>query len=1183
MPTYIIKGQRVSADSPLSDEEIDEIAGTLPDESASPAGGDVAKGLAAEVAIGAASQAVGAATGPGYIPIAFAGGVAGNIAAQEIEGAEDISWGRALVAGAVNLIPASKVLQGIGKGTVITKQLIAASAKDQAFKGAVIGTTDTAARAMIDEDRMPTPEELLTGGLGGTLFGGSLGAVSPKISKSVSSMFASKAGKKIEGKSEEEINEMVRKGIITPEDLSELTDIPVSQISNKIVKGTEAKEVNEAAKVLSKDSSLSWFQETFAEHIPSRTTGREVQDEIIKYTNLTKANLALGSRMERGIAKAIKDNPTVEPKIDTFLDTGVLDKSLKGTTLAANLEKYSEFRAKHQALLIEQLDDNVFLKLDQEGKEHLISQIKASMKDKNYNTREYRMFTDSEYKPSATLKAKAVNELTSKFVQKPGVDGEKAKVMAEKHIQSLVDDSAAVREAGGKGSGSALEGIFRKRGDVGPEERAFLGEITEAGERVRGTVESLTKIVNRNASDIAISKSLSKSGLATTENIPEGWMPLILRGNLDTGLHVPPAINKALGESYLHKARHQPDNIVLAALQDYWFAGVGASKAVKVLFNPPSYAVNAYGGAATMLGMGIIPKRAYFKGLKLALAEYGVVEDLASGISKKGRAALLQDMHDMERFGIANANILASDIRDTLDRGKVSGALAEGLTPVGKLYSATDTAARYQVWVHNRVVAKNLYPGISDEAAKQLSAKLTNDTFQNYDKLNSTLKTLSRIGIMPQFASFTMEFARNITNQVRYAKQMMMGTFGKDLGVTIKPNLTAMRLEGAKRLASLTAVVGATEAGRRSWNDSQGVDEDKEKLLVNLVAAPWDKDKSLGFKMNKDGESGEYMNLSYLSPHAMVADMINAGMGDNPTGDIVGSLSEYFIGEGSFVGQSIARGLANRDEYGRPISSSPDKLINTRKRVAHTLYTILEPGAFREFEKGLSPEYTKEEIALRQAGLRANKFNIEESTVQTVKSSIFAGRDSFREFNSLRNKGIASPIAMDKAYKEASSVYTDNMKRILVNIDSMRGLGWNDDRVIGVLKEAGMKGPDILAMLEERINIPDPDKEPTTADIFAARGLDTATSKEASQVIKDVAKGDMNLALSLKKKYIANRKAKASGVSAYDTVVKGLTLEERADYAIKNSDKLNELIKKGIVTKAVMIKMKEKGYNSSRY
>ena len=1184
MPTYTIKGKRVTTEGGLSDTEIEEIAATLPDEAGdSPSAGDVAQGLAAEIAIGAGSQAVGAATGPGYFPIAFAGGVAGNIAAQQIEGAEDISWGRALVAGAANLIPASKAIQGVAKGTAITKALVMQSAKEQAVQGAIIGVADTTARATIDEDRMPTAEELLTGGVSGIVFGGALGAAAPKAAKSLSRMFATKANDKIKGKTAAQIDELVNRGEITREDLASLTDMPLKEVAKKQILANEARETAKAAEILQikEADKLNWFQKKFAGFAPSLVLGKQVQNEIFKHSNLTRGNVAVGARIGRALSEEVKKNPSMGPKIDKYLDTGVMDVSLKGTLTETNLKYYDELRSKAQLELVDQLPDNAWANMTKEQAVELAGIVKQSYLDKSYNTREYRLFSDSKFEFSKAQKDAAIDEVAGRLQREGALPAKEAREKAEKHVQDLIDSSAAsLAVSTNKGKGRAIEGVFRKRGDVGPAEREFLGEILDPGERVRGTIESLARITNRNAGDIAISKTLSDIGLASAEkSAPAHWVPLALKGNLDTGLHVPPAVNEALIKSYIGAQKSGGDG-TLNALTSSFFSAVGLSKAVRVLLNPSSYAVNAAGGAVTMFGMGIIPNRNYLKGLKLALAEFNIVEDLAGGGSQKARRAILSEMRDMERFGLANASVMASDVRDTLRGG--ASVISDKLEPIGKAYSASDTAARYQVWVHNRSSISKMFPDMDGEAVKQRAADLTNDTFQNYDRLNEGVKILSRVGIMPQFASFTLEFSRNIANQVRTSVQMMKGTFGKDIGIQDAVDVKAMRVEGAKRMAALAGVVGATEAGRRKINEDSGVTEHKEGLLGDLVVAPWDKGKSLVYKMSEDGEEGTYMNFSYLSPHAMVADVMRAGMSEDPTAATASLLAEYFMGEGTFVSTASYEGLTNRDEYGNPISTNANPLVQGKERLAHSLTKLFTPGAFREFERAIDPEVSKEELGLRMVGVRNNKFNVEERAMQTVKASIFDGRDSFRKFRSLRNKGEASPQEMNLEYKKASEDYSSNMKGILENIKSMRGLGYSEDRVIKVLREAGMKGSEVIGLLEGQITVPSFDKEATTSDYFSELGLDTATAKEAGKKIREVGKTDQALAKALINKYKDNKRNEARGLSPYDTVLRGLSIDERAEYTIKalseDPTKRRELMRKGILSKTVMMKMRALGY-----
>ena len=113
------------------------------------------------------SQIVGAMTGPGYLPIAFGGGLISNITAQMVaEGRSfnDISWGRAVAAGFINLIPGSSTLK------------LARPIATEVGRGALIGAADITMQKAIDEKRMPTAGEyLMSAGLGGAL-GGVIGS-----------------------------------------------------------------------------------------------------------------------------------------------------------------------------------------------------------------------------------------------------------------------------------------------------------------------------------------------------------------------------------------------------------------------------------------------------------------------------------------------------------------------------------------------------------------------------------------------------------------------------------------------------------------------------------------------------------------------------------------------------------------------------------------------------------------------------------------------------------------------------------------------------------------------------------------------------------------------------------------------------------------------------------------------
>ena len=179
-------------------------------------------GLTAEIAISSGAQLAAvpasATTGPfaplTWIGATFAGGYAGSAAAQQLEGQEDLSQGRALFAGLVNTIPwLGKAKQGT-RLAKLTKELAS-----HAGQGAAMGAGEVTAVAVIDEQRMPTIAELGFGTAAGATIGTVLGggiegvkALAPKTKKLFN---------KISGKTSEEIDVMVAKGEVLSEDIVE--------------------------------------------------------------------------------------------------------------------------------------------------------------------------------------------------------------------------------------------------------------------------------------------------------------------------------------------------------------------------------------------------------------------------------------------------------------------------------------------------------------------------------------------------------------------------------------------------------------------------------------------------------------------------------------------------------------------------------------------------------------------------------------------------------------------------------------------------------------------------------------------------------------------------------------------------------------------------------------------------
>ena len=435
------------------------------------------------------------------------------------------------------------------------------------------------------------------------------------------------------------------------------------------------------------------------------------------------------------------------------------------------------------------------------------------------------MFTDSDFVPDLKLREKARDELVNNMLAKnKNMSKKVAEQKAEDHLTKLEGKSARAKKLDTGRAGRAKdEAPLMRRKNVGPAEREWLGEITETGERMRGTLSGVARLVAKKQTDRNVANILAKNGLAVPadKEVP-GMVPLKLKAGETTGLYVPQEVQASVNSLYLNGAQQRSNNPIIAGLQDLYSSAVGLSKATKVLLNPPSYAVQVYGNTINLLGMGVNPfSRKAYTGARLALAEYGGLEYLMSKAGKTKREEFLKELNDMTKYGIKGENIMASDIRDAFERGLFSKAADKPIGFFGKAYSVPDTVGRYVGWKAQQKMMKKVYPHLGDEEVKRLAAEVINDTYQNYDRLSGIVKSLSRSGIMPQFASFTAEFMRNQYNQGKIIKQMLAGNFGADLGIDVsKANVRAMRMEGAKRLASLATVYGGQRRALRPVGDA---------------------------------------------------------------------------------------------------------------------------------------------------------------------------------------------------------------------------------------------------------------------------------------------------------------------------------------------------------------------------
>ena len=945
---------------------------------------------------------------------------------------------------------------------------------------------------------------------------------------------------------------------------------------------------------------------------PSKVVGKEARNEALSFRKRVAAAEELGGRVERRVSAAIKKNPLVEGKVNAFLKGGDLDSSLgdlrddlvvyrdkldelEGELIhqleldhMASLEsgelrkvtdKILDLREKAESLSGKKLrkSQQKIQKLEKklEATPKLIEKIEKSRELGDYTRREYKMFTDSNFVPDLKLREKARDELVTNILAKnKNMSKKVAEQRADDHLTKLEGRSARAKklDTGRAGRAKDEAPLMRKK-NVGPAERAWLGEITETGERMRGTLSGVARLVARKQTDRNVANILAKNGLAVPSNkeLP-GMVPLKLKAGETTDLYVPAEVQASINRLYLDGAQQRSNNPVIAGLQDLYSSAVGLSKATKVLLNPPSYAVQVYGNTINLLGMGINPFGGASKGIRLALSEYGGLEYLMSKAGKTKREEFLKELNDMTKYGIKGENIMASDIRDAFERGLFSKAADKPIGFFGKAYSVPDTVGRYVGWKAQQKMIKKIYPHLGDEEVKRLAAEVINDTYQNYDRLSGIVKSLSRSGIMPQFASFTAEFIRNQYNQGKIIKQMLAGNFGAELGIDVsKANVKAMRVEGAKRLASLATVYGATGGTIAAINRDGGVEEKDEEHIRELLPG-WDQTKSLAMRLSPDGKQVSYANASYIAPHALGLAALEAGMSGEPIDNLARIAVEEFIGEGSFVNRAMMEAINNRNARGQKISYSEKDFDSAKERLTYFLKETFKPGAMREVKKldeamrGVGDLTTKQVLA-RQIGYRVNTVDFAENAKYLMMEHKDNANMARREFTKARDEAKIRPEDLEVLYQQANAARKESMALVARRNANLINRGYTEEERINVMKEAGLSGKDILATLEGRYNDIDRVARQSASDRYSELTGDMGSKRK--QII-DIMKTDRPLGKQLMSTWERERKSASSGKTSRDDLLRGFSVAERVDYLRNNPDRLQELRRKGIATNAVL-------------
>ena len=468
---------------------------------------------------------------------------------------------------------------------------------------------------------------------------------------------------------------------------------------------------------------------------------------------------------------------------------------------------------------------------------------------------------------------------------------------------------------------------------------------------------------------------------------------------------------------------------------------------------------------------------------------------------------------------------------------------------------------------------------------------LTNDTYQQYDKVSGAVKYLSRVGLANPFVTFTAEKLRNMYNQGRYAAKMLNGTFGRDIGLDpATADIAAMRLQGGKRAASLAAVAGGSAYVFNEINKYEGLDMEAQKGFGETIAPNWDSKKQLVIIPDASGRKGVYFNPSYLVPELTGTNAFYAGLRNKDLGSVFEYLTEELMGEGTFVFQAGAKIILGFDENGKKVSLSADKLQQHKDKAKVFWEDVLEPGGMREidkWERALQDvgDVDEQQLLMRLMGFRYNAWDAERSGKLKMRYANNAMRDASGEFSSARDYKDLTPNQLESVYEEMNAARRSQFDVIRGHYQNLGGGTWKytEDERIKMMKDAGMSGSDILDVIDGTYTDMPRTKKLRTSEIYDE--IPGTTTKEKLDAMNGIRKADPGLFKRLVQHHKRLKSIESRNLSSREKLILGLDVDKRVDYLLsvgadKNRALMREYQRKGIATKSVLeaIAIKQRGY-----
>lgn len=1154
--------------APKDDVSVKRILAGIATETAISEGAKVA-GTALGAKLGAAGGPASPATVPaaatiGYIGGALSGGVGGSIAAQTIEGQPKISWGRVAADTLLNLVPFGEVKKGPRIVQAISRKAAARPIASKMLLGGVTSPVGLAVQSLVDTGELPSRQQVAeTSGLG-IVLGGTLGIASNQAQKLLGRMAKRPPA---------EIDAMIKNG-----------DAGAVAYVDMLTKNVDPQTLKNS---ITPSQFKNWILsgDLKAKAVPTSIVGKDIAQEIRVGKWRAEAGKDIGSVLLKNVNDAIANSPD-PAQAEKFANDYLLGVT---KNVPVGMEKMAEQLSLGRKYIRESQEEILanHYSGQKEIPDAMVKKIEDSLNQGDYVTRAYRFFEDGAYVPSEQQYKSLMKRLMD-----DGMDKEKAAL----YITDLNAKKAGTPDEMAQYIFSQNAGVLKNRKDLAPELRDYLGEYADVGSKLGFTVSKLARLASYDTADSKIAQMLFDAGLLKVADETSQNMKAITlrRGEAHLGnqrLVGSPEVQTALNELYGQKADDLAGDLATRLIKDSWQTGTSLSKASKVVFNPASYGTNFVGSLFSNVTMANNPLRGLKMGVKGGLSQFanGRLHSVAGMKTIKD----IDYFKELKEVGMMPSSMQFADIQSGLKAGKLGTLTSKIIDPVGKAYSIPDIMARISVYENQKALLRKAAVGADEKQIHKLAAEMTNNTYMNYDMLNSNLKTLSRNGIpLSQFASFTLELARTQVNQFNIAKKMVSGEMAKELSTKlgVQVNSDELRKEGIKRIIATAAVYGGGAAAITSFN-RESVTPEQEKALRETVIQGWDENAPLLIKMDKDGKVYT-KNATYLVPQMQViAPFMSAFRGESIS-DALSKMAETagdgVLENGGFMLKGVSQALANYDnEAQQKITTDPTLYGKIVDQAAWAGKELFEPGFVRESKK--AQENPLAVTAMRMGGIRVNVttkekgfgFRLREvqSDLDTVKDQLATAR--YRDMNKtgrLLNKeelGAEYETILNPQYKY-------HQEELIKHVKNMRVLGYDNDAIMKMMAKNKVPNLEALNAIDGIVeDLPIVDRK-TISDTY--ENLIKQPGDIYNKIL-DVAKTDKDSAKALANYHKQQTRDKLLNISERDNAIRKLDDQKQADFIygeMKRSNSpealLNQYAKKRVVSqdayRAILLKMK---------